>query len=653
MLVTSRNIRSAFVNVVDLRPIHSCAWRGRLSVLIHHTQGMDVAVDNDIPCPTPHNPHPVTIALRHRTTVYDTLVRKQPDSSGEHLLNIDLELKEIGAALATFRRQRNALVPVARLPPETMSDIFHVVRELDPSIQPPEEYDGVASGYSNIGLGWIKVTQVCHAWREIAFDDSRLWTKVSTLLGKDWFRKMLHLAKYRPSLIQMRVDGELSSTFPELSRPGLLDNVSQVYISSTEDSDLSALADWKAPSVKSLHVHSRFDQGTHGFPTVLFGGAVSGLRELYVHNSVVSLSAPFIHGLTHLSLSTYHDNPAFALQYKDVARTLRGLNGLQSFTMQFYALVVSDQDIQTDAQREIICPQLSYVNVYAHDWPGVVLLMTQLQYSTSAHVTFNTQFPHPDSRPNGTAVLDLFKRRMLCSVSSPVRDMQTVECRGSAPHAWRDEPSCQGPAAPCYPKSIIIAAWCDNDPSYLLSDYEGHTCPPPKYRIILGINPIDPPHRLQEVLPFAAFAAVRCFSVRPVSGMPFEVSYDHGWSELFRAAQMLEWLRVDRGVGEDMLSGAHARHSYPTYNPSNPFPKTLVTMAMLGIRWYYNWGGQTDHTVHHMLNDIGQICNIRKVIVGTASDQMTLEWSNASLSVVERPDWLTTCHPDWDQLTDS
>ncbi|KZV59673.1 hypothetical protein PENSPDRAFT_546485, partial [Peniophora sp. CONT] len=112
---------------------------------------------------------------------------------------IDSELREIDTVLATFRRQRNALVPVARFPPEILSLVFHYLAEVEPhNIQKPSEYGDIVTGEVKMGIGWIKATQVCQAWREAALADSQLWTAATTLLGKDWLERMLQLGRSQP-----------------------------------------------------------------------------------------------------------------------------------------------------------------------------------------------------------------------------------------------------------------------------------------------------------------------------------------------------------------------------------------------------------------------------------------------------------------------
>ncbi|CAL1713947.1 unnamed protein product [Somion occarium] len=64
----------------------------------------------------------------------------------------------------------NQLTPISRLPPELLSEIFwfHMV-----SICHSPNH------YLTCQDAWIKVTHVCHYWREVALHSPRLWTRIS------------------------------------------------------------------------------------------------------------------------------------------------------------------------------------------------------------------------------------------------------------------------------------------------------------------------------------------------------------------------------------------------------------------------------------------------------------------------------------------
>ena len=68
-----------------------------------------------------------------------------------------------------------------RLPPEILDNIysFRVVVDL------PRKQN----------LGWIKVSHVCSYWRDVALENTNLWTKINLDLGREWVSEMSMSAK--------------------------------------------------------------------------------------------------------------------------------------------------------------------------------------------------------------------------------------------------------------------------------------------------------------------------------------------------------------------------------------------------------------------------------------------------------------------------
>ncbi|KAI0311322.1 hypothetical protein OF83DRAFT_1151479 [Amylostereum chailletii] len=85
-----------------------------------------------------------------------------------------------------------------RLPPELLCQIFAIVRD--------------TSGQHHGRLGWVSLTHVCHGWREIALQDTLLWSTIdmNTVRGR-WLDERLSRSGSSPlSLtIEMPVAGEL------------------------------------------------------------------------------------------------------------------------------------------------------------------------------------------------------------------------------------------------------------------------------------------------------------------------------------------------------------------------------------------------------------------------------------------------------------
>jgi len=82
--------------------------------------------------------------------------------------------------------RRNMLAPISILPMEILALIFHFV----------------AFSESHYSRDWFHFTHVCQHWRQVALDDSTLWTDFSALSGsKHWIAKQLSRAKNAPLVV--------------------------------------------------------------------------------------------------------------------------------------------------------------------------------------------------------------------------------------------------------------------------------------------------------------------------------------------------------------------------------------------------------------------------------------------------------------------
>ena len=95
------------------------------------------------------------------------------ENSREHLQQaIDAEIKSLEESIRVLRLHRNALAPISSLPAEVITTIFSILRipisssPLTP-LTPCEKPDH---------LPWLRITHVCHHWREIALNQPRFWS---------------------------------------------------------------------------------------------------------------------------------------------------------------------------------------------------------------------------------------------------------------------------------------------------------------------------------------------------------------------------------------------------------------------------------------------------------------------------------------------
>ncbi|KAI0045364.1 hypothetical protein FA95DRAFT_1476973, partial [Auriscalpium vulgare] len=108
---------------------------------------------------------------------------------------LEQDLQQLLAIKTIIDGRLNALTPIARLPSEILARIFSFAARAEP----------IPGGYSTSPaskrMGWIKVTHVCHYWREVALAHPALWERVSFSIGPEWTEELLARSKGAPIIV--------------------------------------------------------------------------------------------------------------------------------------------------------------------------------------------------------------------------------------------------------------------------------------------------------------------------------------------------------------------------------------------------------------------------------------------------------------------
>jgi hypothetical protein len=99
-----------------------------------------------------------------------------------------------------LRLERNALAPVSSLPPEVLAAIFSFLcLHGKPTL----------GGKPGHNLARVRLSHVCHQWREIALNQSLLWSHVDfTTLSLAGAAEILARAKSVPLYLEERISGQ-------------------------------------------------------------------------------------------------------------------------------------------------------------------------------------------------------------------------------------------------------------------------------------------------------------------------------------------------------------------------------------------------------------------------------------------------------------
>ncbi|KAA1467173.1 hypothetical protein DENSPDRAFT_229366 [Dentipellis sp. KUC8613] len=215
---------------------------------------------------------------------------------------LDTEMEALKRVLRAFSVRRNAVSIISRLPADVLLCIFAILVEVDP----PKMMGADPEGQQR--LGWIRITHVCHSWREISLSNSGLWSRIGRDLTKQWAMAMLSRSQSCP----LKVDLSSRLTASEDSVSEILSPDHLFRISELRLEDLTGDHPWAqklrspAPILSSLHLHFTKPQNITLQPLSEVISTVShpSLRHLIIYNDFQPpCNARVLENLVHLEIN--------------------------------------------------------------------------------------------------------------------------------------------------------------------------------------------------------------------------------------------------------------------------------------------------------------------------------------------------------------
>ena len=223
---------------------------------------------------------------------------------------IDDELESLEKTTRTLKLRRNALAPISRLPPEIIAIIFSFLIL-------PREYLRLLPGTKHEVLAWLRVSHVCHQWREIALNQPRFWSRIDfTTLTPDGAKEVLSRSKMAPLELEANISGahwagdrvdafgqQLSSHVSHISRLNL----------TVDFTDLQTIVEQlasPAPVLESLslivddqcHLRRMGIPSNAIIPRALFDGTAPRLSRLQLDHCDISWTSPLFKSLRFLEI---------------------------------------------------------------------------------------------------------------------------------------------------------------------------------------------------------------------------------------------------------------------------------------------------------------------------------------------------------------
>ena len=233
------------------------------------------------------------------------------EDSPEHLRqSIDDQLESLEKTARTLKLRRNTLAPISRLPPEIIAIIFSF-------LSLPREIAILLTGDNKQAhLAWLRVSHVCHRWREIALNQPRFWSRIDfTTLTPAGATEVLSRSRMAPLELDAnlscvhwggdRVDAFGKQLSSHVSHIALLNITARSANLKTIIEQLAS----PAPALESLSLmvddeaYQRMGIPSNAtIPHALFDGTAPRLSRLQLDRCDISWTSPLFKSLRTLEL---------------------------------------------------------------------------------------------------------------------------------------------------------------------------------------------------------------------------------------------------------------------------------------------------------------------------------------------------------------
>jgi hypothetical protein len=281
-----------------------------------------------------------------------TFMGTSPESCDHLRQAMDDEINSLEA-----KPRRNALVPISRLPPETLATIFAFL-------------SGSAWKERSVYLEWIlRVTHVCRQWREVALDHSRLWSHINlTKLTPVGLAEILARAKMAPLHLEADVGRRRAAQVKDFGRQ-LEAHISRTRRLSISGSFKSAIlrllssAHASAPNLEYLSLSHRSRASYTVIPSNLFNCTTPNLTSLELDMCNISWKSPLLKGLRNLQIHNMSARP----KLEDWLDTLNEMPNLKTLSLQHATPLAFPLAFRTisEPSRTITLPFLTNFHIYA------------------------------------------------------------------------------------------------------------------------------------------------------------------------------------------------------------------------------------------------------------------------------------------------
>ena len=279
---------------------------------------------------------------------------------------IQAEIRSVEESVRVLKLRRNALQPISSIPPEIFVAIFSYLC-----------LPGIPSlgGKPSRNCARLRISHVCHQWREIALNQPRLWSHVNfNAVSLAAAAEILNRAKSVPLYIETGVSGRYDDDRFVLFLKEVqarLPHTRHLSISTesfgTMYRGLKHVLVSPAPTLEYLSLFCEEDDNQRmadrqlSISHTLFGGSTPRLSCLKLHNCNISWNSPLFKGLTHLEILTPYKmaRPSLAVWLD----TLDEVPQLKTLTL--HSASPAAVHLPFDVERTVTLPSLTHLDISA------------------------------------------------------------------------------------------------------------------------------------------------------------------------------------------------------------------------------------------------------------------------------------------------
>ncbi|KAJ3555151.1 hypothetical protein NM688_g2732 [Phlebia brevispora] len=240
--------------------------------------------------------------------------------------DIDRELIRLSEASRRLRRERNALTPTCRLPPEVLAMIFVWVVDVQPLGEP---HDFTVPRIKH----WYPLLHVCRRWRDVALECPVLWNRVD-VTNPCWTTEMLRLSKKAP--LTLKAEGySTRSRIMDACNEVLAhsDRLRSLHLSGFHDCLTALCASvTEGPDLRSLvlrHCHWLADVNILELPATFLERGAPRLERLELQKCVVAWDSPLLTSSLNLVKLVIQGIDKHKPTYPQLLRMLSNMPSLQ------------------------------------------------------------------------------------------------------------------------------------------------------------------------------------------------------------------------------------------------------------------------------------------------------------------------------------